>query len=444
MGDHLVLESSDDRVQYGRRERYGGPSSTFIIGLLLGVSSAVVGIPYGILEFRVWHLLLFAAASLAVLDYRARFGSVQLFPHDFAAIGFVLWGLLAEFVNSSDLQYPFRPALAIVGSLFLLAYWTARLAVRSVEDATLLLKGLIIPSLPVAIIGAAQAGSAEVSRWVLQVAPAEGLANRVAIGSLIKATATIGHWTGLGFYFCAILAANLILLSLQRGRRVSPWVAASIGGSLIGVFSSLTIAAIVTAAAILLSAVVVWGRIIGPSVGVVAVVAVIWYYFRDLLDERIQQQFSYRPDDLPSWVPNTIAARVEIWREQTIPVALERSFWGWGSGIFSSERERPSQLSWNSAESQWLAQMLTAGLISTILLVLLIGAMLYTGWKLSAGCRLGRSAYPFLMLIAMTFGSSFTAPVYINRGLTIPLWILFGLLCALLSSFDRNPKNPFR
>lgn len=441
-GSISQVRANGERQQSGRDRPHGEWPRVYAIGLLLGVSSAVVGIPYGFVELRLWHLLLVAAAILAFASSLSRgLKSVHLFAHDFTATIFVAWGLVVEYVNSSDLSYPFRPVNAIVGSLFLLAYWTVRLSVNTHQDAVNFLRGFVLPAIPVALLAAAQSGSAGVSRWVLLVAPSEGLSNRLEDGRLIRATGLIGHWTGLGFYFCAMLAASLVLTFIRRGRSRSVIGITGAASSLIGVFSSLTLAAILTSGAILLSAIVLRGRTLGPFIGVVAAISVIWFYFRDLLGDRIEQQLAARPEWVPAWIPNTIAFRMKIWTEQSIPVASERPFWGWGSGLFSADRQRPYQLSWPSAESQWFAQMLSAGVVSMVLLAALIAAMLYSGIKLSRDYSYGRGVYPFIALVIMTFASSFTAPVYINRGLTIPLWILFGLVCALRCIYEGKAAN---
>lgn len=176
-------------------------SLVFATGLLLGIASGTVGITAGIFQLRLWHMLLCLAFFLAIWHFRSfGTGPVRLLPHDFLAACFVMWGLIAEYVNSSDLGYEFTPVSATVASLFLMAYWAVRLAVDSKASAISLLKGFTLPTLPLALIAAAQAGSSEISRFILLVAPGQGLANRVADGRLIRATGFIGHWTGLGFF----------------------------------------------------------------------------------------------------------------------------------------------------------------------------------------------------------------------------------------------------
>lgn len=426
--------SGDNRQERG--------SLVFVTGLLLGIASGTVGVTAGVFQLRLWHMLLCIAFFLAVWHFRS-FGTrpVRLLPHDFLAVCFVLWGLISEYVNSSDLGYEFTPISATVASLFLMAYWAVRLAVDSKDSAIALLKGFTLPTLPLALVAAAQAGSSEVSRFILLVAPGQGLANRVADGRLIRATGFVGHWTGLGFFFCAMLAASVILiLLLGEGIRLSTPVVSAFS-ALVGAFASLTLAAILTACAILLAAALVRGLRLWPTVGITAGLLATWYYFGDLVEERVAQQVAARAEYIPSWVPNTIAFRYKIWTEQTIPVVLERPFWGWGNNLYSPQRDRPYQLSWISAESQWLAQWINASLVSMLLLLLLVGAMLVVSLKLTRAVSYGRSFYPLIALVAMTFLSSFTASVFTNRGLTIPLWVLFGLACALLSSQDIDTER---
>lgn len=238
-----------------------------------------------------------------------------------------------------------------------------------------------------------------------------------------------------------MLAASVILiLLLDEGIRLSAPVASAFG-ALVGTFASLTLAAILTACGILLAAALVRGLRLWPTVGISAGLLGTWYYFGDLVEERVAQQVAARAEYIPAWVPNTIAFRYKIWTEQTVPVILERPFWGWGNNLYSPQRDRPYQLSWISAESQWLAQWINSSLISVLLLLLLVGAMLIVSFKLTRAVPYGRSFYPLIALIAMTFLSSFTASVFTNRGLTIPLWALFGLACALLSSQDVGDKR---
>lgn len=414
------------------------------VGVLLGLAAAVPGVVSFIPAFgiRPWHILVCGALALALASTPGTvLRRVKITSLDVAVVLYACAYVLVEYSNSIELGFRLDLVAALSPLFFLIGFYAARTAVCSVETARRLLIGFALPAVPAAVVAVLQLGSPAFSAAVLRVAPGPGLEARLADGRLIRATGLVGHWTGSGFYFCTALAAacTALLLCKRRGLRPPPVVMISLVAAVFGAVSSLTITVVLTALAVVIMTLVVVGVRAGRIAAVLGLIGVVYFQFGSYLSERVEQQTAYRSEYVPAWVPNTIAYRWKIWTEQTIPVIRERPWSGWGTNVYNSA-DRPRQLAWGSAESQWFGGAISSGIVVTALLAVTLLAALILVARGSTKQN-GRWKLPMLGLLVSTLLASFTVPLFTNRGLPIGVWVLFGVVLALDAALSRDTED---
>lgn len=421
------------------RGELGALSVARWVGLLLGLAAATTGVASFVPMFgvRPWHI--FAGLALAIAVFSAPAGTVRSLKIGLLDLSFGLFALgslFAEYINSSELG-SFDIIGAINPAFFLVGYFAARIAVAGRMSAYEALRAYCMPAIPAGFVSVAQIGSVPISKLVLKIAPGPGLESRIIDGRLIRATGFVGHWTGLGFYFCSVLAAGCAALLLARSiggrpRRSIYW---ALGLAALGAVSSLTLSAIATAVAIALVTLFVIGLRPGRLLLLTGGVMIVYFQFGSLLEERVTQQTAYRKEYVPDWVPNTIAYRWKIWTEQTVPVLKERVWTGWGSDVYSGG-SRPRRLEWGSPESQWLGTAMTSGVIVAgllgVTLVVALRLLMRSAWR----SRHLRWQLPVGALVLCALISSFTVPVFTNRGLPVGLWFIIGVVAAVHASYN--------
>lgn len=410
------------------------------VGVLLGLAAAVPGVPpllpmFGI---RPWHMLVAAALVLALVRCaRGTASNLRISGLDVALAVYVVAAALVEYTNAGDLGFAFDALGAVTPLFYVVGYLAARLIIASRDDARVFLTAFALPAFPVGVLSVLQLGSPSFSLLVLKIAPGPGLSERIVDGRLIRATGLVGHWTGLGFYFCTALAAAcaaLLLVAPGRKRLTLP-LTVGLAGSAFGALSSLTISVLATVCLIGLVTLIVVGIRVGRVLALGAVALVLYLQFGDYLGERFTQQSAYRPEYLPAWVPNTIAYRWKIWTEQTIPVIADRPWTGWGTSLYTGTW-RPRGLVWGSPESQWFGMAIASGIVVTVLFgVVLLAALVFamSGIRSTAG----RWKAPIATLLVAAIIASLTVPAFTNRGLPIGLWVLFGVILAVRDASHR-------
>lgn len=412
--------------------------SSAAVGLLLGLAAATPGVISLVpaLGIRPWHVFVVAALVVAIVESpEQRLRHLRVTALDLSVLVYATAFLVVEYFNASDLGFRLEPAAALSPFLMLAGFYSARLVISTLPSARTFLIGFGLPAIPIALVSALQIWSPSVNEALLRVAPSSGLADRLVDGRLIRATGFVGHWTGLGFYFCVVLAAacTALILFLRAGQRPPSSVNYTLAASALGAVSSLTISVIVTALIIGVATVLAVGARIGRVAALVALCGLLYFQFGDQLSDRVDQQTTrFSSAYVPSWMPNTIAYRWEIWVEQTIPAIGERIWTGWGTNIYSSasRADRPALLQWSSPESQWFGSAVASGVVVTALLAI---AMLVALRTVSRGALApgGRWRIPVVALLASAIIASFTVPVFTNRGLPIGIWILFGVVVAV-------------
>ncbi|NKR94354.1 hypothetical protein GS483_19715 [Rhodococcus hoagii] len=426
------------------------PRSSAAVGLLLGLAAATPGVASLVpsLGIRPWHVFVLVALVITVVDAPdQRLRRLRVTALDISVLVYASAFLLVEYFNAGDLGFRLEPAAALSPFLMLAGFYSARLAVSSLSSARTLLIAFGLPAVPIALISALQIWSPSVNEVLLRIAPSSGLEGRLVDGRLIRATGFVGHWTGLGFYFCVVLAAacTALVLFLRAGRRPPVSVQCILAASALGAVSSLTISVVATALVVGVATVFAVGAKVGRIAALVALCGLLYFQFGEQLSDRVDQQTTrFSSVYVPSWVPNTIAYRWEIWVEQTIPAIEERMLTGWGTNIYSSatRADRPSILRWTSPESQWFGSAVASGVVVTALLALalLVALRMISRGACEAG---GRWRIPMVALLVSAITASLTVPVFTNRGLPIGIWILFGVVVAVGAVCSKEDSSDF-
>lgn len=410
------------------------------VGLLLGTAAGTAGVRAipGLAGVRPWHVLVLSALFVALWTLPP--GSVtrlRLTMIDMLSLAFIGSSVFASYLNAGELQY-YPDWVSVASPIFYLGVFAAaRLVVAGKRDAELLLRGFSWPAVPVAVLAVLQVVSPQVARVSLVLAPSDALEARLNDARISRATGLIGHWTGSGFYFCAALAAVTIAALLSNKSTLGAMVSTDrvvVVAAVLGAMTSVTFSVILTAAAV---GVAYWyragGRLSGLA-GMGAGALGCYFLFRDLLDSRLAQQASVDNPGIPSWVPSTLAFRWRIWSEETMPAIMDRASTGWGSGVYSPDslgRIRPTMLEWGSAESQWLSVAISYGVLTSVTFALLFTLLVWNLVRATTSGRGGSALLPAVALLGVAVLASFTAPVFVNRGLPGALWALLGASLAL-------------
>lgn len=414
-------------------------NTPLLIGSLLGLGAALAGVSPIIAGLRPWHILVVAA--FLVVTSRKGFATLlqlRITAFDVMFLGFVFLSAIVEFVNAGQLNYEPELISVFTDLFYVLAYVTVRMAVSDMDSCSRLLRGIIWSAVPMAVLGVLQLLGVEfVIRISMAIAPTEAVGNRLERGDSVRAWGLTGHWTGFGGYLTCIVAALICVMLIERHTRdrVLRRDMISLGLLFSGVLATLTFSVVLASIAIVLLS---WRRLRAGvngalAIGLVAVSAVL--ILGPFLSGRFDQQFDagVSAQDLPPWLPSTLAYRFVIWQRETFPAIADRPFLGWGSGAYDGDivgRMYPIHLDWLSAESQWFSIAIGYGILVALVFFLLIfamGAMFIRAWKAKGGMIFA----PFVTLWVALLLTSFTVAIFTNRGTPSILYILLGCAVAM-------------
>lgn len=423
-----------------------------LIGSLLGVGAALAGVSPIVAGLRPWHILVVAA--FLVVTSRKGFAvlvGLRVTAFDIAFLAFVAFSAIVEFVNASQLNYEPDLVSVFTDLFYVLAYVTVRMTVADMDSCSRLLRGVIWPAIPMSVLGVLQLLGVElVIRMSMAIAPTEAVGNRLERGDSVRAWGLTGHWTGFGGYLTCVIAALVCVMLIERQtrNRVLRRDMVSLGFLFSGVLATLTFSVVLASLAITLLS---WRRLRAGVNGVLAIVLVAVsaaLVLGPFLSGRFDQQFDagVSAQDLPPWLPSTLAYRFVIWQRETFPAIADRPLLGWGAGAYDGDvvgRIYPIHLDWLSAESQWFSIAVGYGIMVTLVFGLLIfsmGAMFLRASKSPAGVVFG----PFVVLWVTLLLTSLTVAIFTNRGTPSVLYILLGCAVAaqkFTSVSIRGPKQ---
>ena len=411
----------------------------FAIGSLLGLGAALVGVSPLFIGLRPWHILVIGTFVLIVVRCGASaLLRLRVTAIDIVFLVFILVSAGVEYFNGEQLDY--SPGLVSVFSdfFYILAYLCARMTVFDLPSCLAFLRGLVWPALPVSVLAFLQIlGVGFIIDFSLMIAPTEAVDNRIAGGSFARAWGLTGHWTGFGGYVTCIVAALMCLIIIRsksdggvRNREIF-----MIGVLFLGALSTLTMSVIFSCLAIVL---ISWRHLKSGLKGIVALLIfglTATLALMPFISVRLDQQFApaWTTQNLPGWVPSTLAYRWIIWSEETIPAIMSRPYMGWGAGVYNQDtvgRQYPLQLDWGSSESQWLGITVSYGVwvgIVFVFLLLLAGRVFQSLRRGAFGVRFE----PLFVLWIALIMTSFTVSIFTNRGTPAVFYILLGCAAAM-------------
>jgi len=300
------------------------------------------------------------------------------------------------------------------------------------------LRIILLTSIPVSIGALLQFFNVGPTRaFILEVT--DSIAMRAIAKGLFRASSILDHWHALGGYMLviAILALALLLNEQQdvMSRR-----------GLIAVLAFATVAIVTT-----LTMVIIIGTIVGAiGLGMAArrtKTVLAWLAIGALISvvalgpfiaSRLSQQFDSQVAQAsgaegPSFLPQTIRYRVEVWTNQYLPVVTAHLLTGYGPGV-------PPNVNWAYTESIYLTFLLRGG----VPLLAAYAALMIAGWSLaryvaSRGPPAERcAAQAMMMVILLLVPIQFVNPYFVNTGLPHVLWALFGLVGAAAGYLEQR------
>lgn len=265
---------------------------------------------------------------------------------------------------------------------------------------------------------------------------------RYTNGGLPRATGIMDHWHSLGGYMLVIILLCVALLLHPRQRVMSPgWLVVVLAFAVVGITLTLTLGPII-------GAVVgsIWlGAATGRSRKVIGWLAagalVIVVLLGPFLAARLDQQFESRVGQAsgaagPSFLPQTLRYRVEVWQEQYLPLVASNLLTGYGPGL-------PPYVNWRYTETLYVTLLLKGGLP----LLAIYAGLMYAAWLLARSVASSSHVSPDdrciarvgLTLILILIPMHLINPYFANTGLAHPLWILFGLVAAAAGQLSKRP-----
>jgi hypothetical protein len=362
-------------------------------------------------------------------------------PLDWAIVTFALTGavipLIDLFIYAG--RYPGVGDLqTVMGPLqFLLLYRVTADALRSAPAQRLAQRLLLLASLPVSALAVAEAIGPPFLHQTLVGLTATTAFNTRGYTAVPRAASVFPIWLALAGY---LLVVVLLALSLVLGRTkdVLPrWGLVTV--ILLGVLAivaslSLTAIAVVIVGGVHLG----WkhGQLTRTLVllGVAGLITVA--VFGSLITQRVDAQA--QPETRtrsagPAWLPQTLAYRVEIWKEQYLGVVIKYAATGYGTGY-------PPEVSWGHTESGYFTLLLRGGVPYLSAAAVLLYAVAHRSRReLEIEPQpSGRALlYAAQTLVLVQIPLNLTFPYLTASGMPQALWIVFGLVGARELAGDR-------
>lgn len=377
--------------------------------------------------------LLIAVAAVAVLmlpmERRPRWTALDWAIMVFALAGAVI-PLLDVFIYSGRAPGPHDLQTAFGPLQFLLLYRVAADALRSAPAQRTAQRLLLMASVPVSVLAIIEAiGPPAVHTTLISITGTTAFKTE-GYTAIQRSAGVFPIWLALAGY---LLVVVLLAFSLLLGRTsdVLPrWglVTVIVLGLLAIVASlSLTVAAMVIVGGVHLG----WkhGQLTRILVLLSAVGLITVAVFGSLITQRVQAQT--RPQTQtrtagPSWLPQTLAYRVEIWREQYLGVVAKYAATGYGTDF-------PPEVNWGHTESGYITLLLRGGVpYLSAAGVLLYAVTRRARRELETEPPPSRRAllYAAQTLVLVQFPLNLTFPYLTNSGMPQALWIVFGLVGA--------------
>lgn len=238
-----------------------------------------------------------------------------------------------------------------------------------------------------------------------------------------RASGAFPHWQVLAGYEFAVLVIGTSVL-VDRDLRVLPrW---ALGGVLAlasaALFTSVTLTPMIGAAAAAL-ALAAWSKrpvLVGSGLLVAALLAAT--LFGPKLSHRVNEQFSNPGNDRPSYVPQTVYYRYQVWTGQYFPALAGKWLTGYGPDL-------PPSVRFPYTESLYMTLLLHGGFPLLCVYLLLTAALLGAALRArdDPEPELRASARALALMTFLLLPMHLIEPYFILTGGSHLIWIAAGL-----------------
>lgn len=364
---------------------------------------------------------------------------------DWSLLGFAVAWLVLGLADAAQLHTPLNATTLdpLLGPLqFVLLFRAVAVGLQSTSERQRALSLLFLASIPVSILAVLQQLRLNSINHLIAYLTGGSIFQTAAYHVFRRATGPFDHWTPLAGYLTVILVIGVGCLvenvPLPISRRVLSAVLLLDGLALL--FS----AEISALGGVVLAMVLIgrWsakrahiGKLLGAGLVVVGLLG--GAYFAT----RLQTEFATHAGGArPSFVPQTIAYRFEVWDHQYIPAIIERPLLGYGELL-------PVSITWPFPESQYIDDLIVGGVP---VLLLFSGAMLalyFMGRDASRRAAddeasvLNALGLGIAALAVVLVAMDAVFPYLTSGGLPQPLFVVAGILASCRPASDMLPRK---
>lgn len=404
------------------------PAIVLLVALAPILSGLRRGLP--IPGFRLSELLTVALAGAVLVA--ARRGSLRgLTRLDLLALAYVAatLGLGAIDLLRRDAPFDSDNVSGLVGPIqYLLLFRAVSITAVTEDRREALVRVLLLASVPVAVLAILQGfGVDTVVRWGVDLTGSD-YRGVFADQGFVRATGLFPHWQVAAGYFMVVSLLAVAAL-VRRGHRIAPDAllvavvvldgvallrtvttgassAFAVGGVLLAVTAGRLRSARTIVATVLLIVLVLAGSVFAPR-------------FRE------QYQPTARGPQAEGVLPRTVAYRLDVWRDQYLPVLEDRWLMGYGPDI-------PPNARWKYTESVYVTMLLRGGVLLLAAYLALMAWLAVLGRRLvrdgpPVDAALGAATITIVLVLAVT---QIIATYFTTSGTPQVVWILAGLVAA--------------
>ncbi len=383
--------------------------------------------------------VLIASLSVVILLLAGKRRAVPWRTFDWLALAYVFAtaGIGTFDVLHRGAQFTATDVRTMAGPLqYLLLYRAALTALSSEESCRLALRLIFLASVPVSLLAIAQRLGVPGIKSVITNITGKDWSGDWSYRHLPRATGPFPHWQMLGGYLFVVMLLGVGLLLEGSGRVLRK-------RTLVVVLGLAAVALIQTVTITPMIGVVVGALLLGfwlqqlrrLLTGLAVAGLVLGLAFGPTLHKRYVLQSGGATAALHTgnpYVPQTLAYRYSVWRDQYLPGLSGRWVSGYGPDL-------PPDVTWTATESMYITLLLRGGL----LLLAVYGGLM---WALGAAAR--RATYEeedpdrraaarvLLALVIILVPMHFVMPYFVDTGLPQLLWVLAGV--ALAGSYARG------
>jgi O-Antigen ligase len=337
----------------------------------------------------------------------------------------------------------------LIGPLqFFLLYRSVVVALATPELRRRALRLLLLGSFPVSVSALLQFFNIGPTRAFI-VTVVNSLASdsvHYKDGGLRRATGIMDHWHSLGGYMLVIILLCAALLLDTHQRVIERWLLGLVlAFAAVGMTLTLTMGPIIGAVVGSIGLGVASGRSRKVMVWLAIGAFVIAFALGPFLGARLDQQFGEQVGQAsatagPSFLPQTIRYRIEVWKSDYAPLVIRHLLTGYGPGL-------PPYINWQYTETLYVTLLLKGG----VPLLIIYAGLMFAAWSLARSVASSRpspedrcTARVVLTLILVLIPLHFINPYFVNTGLAHPIWVLFGLVAASAGRLQPQPTSRLR